>query len=85
MREVSKIYHKRPICGAHGQNFESVRLIDCYAPLLILAYGFIGSLLVLIGEIILDKKRKLTQPNLRRVDRSDLGLDLRGVELTAVR
>lgn len=46
-REVSKIYHKRPICDVHGQSFESVRLIDCYA---VLAYGFIGSILILIGE-----------------------------------
>lgn len=49
-RVVSKIYHKRPVCNAHGQSFDSVRLIDCYAALLVLLYGFLASFVVMIGE-----------------------------------
>lgn len=54
-RVQSQIYTKRPLCHSHGQNFESVRIIDCYAALLILAYGFAASILLLIGEFILNK------------------------------
>lgn len=54
-RVQSQVYRKRPQCDAHGQNFESVRLIDCYAALLVLAYGFIASILLLVCEIVLFK------------------------------
>lgn len=45
-RERSRIYKMRPKCDSDGKNFGSVRLIDCYAALLILVYGFLISLLV---------------------------------------
>lgn len=45
-----KIYRKRPVCEGHEQNFGSVRIIDCYAALLVLAYGYIISILLLILE-----------------------------------
>lgn len=62
MREVglqariqSRLYTKRPLCHSIGQSFESIRIIDCYAALLILAYGFVASFLLLIGEVIVSK------------------------------
>lgn len=56
-RQNLKIYRKRPLCDTHGQNFGSVRLIDCYAALLVLAYGFITSLLLLVCEKIAAKRK----------------------------
>lgn len=55
-RQNLKIYRKRPLCDNHGQNFGSVRLIDCYAALLVLAYGFITSLLLFACEKIVAKR-----------------------------
>lgn len=51
-RENKKIYRKRPICDAQGKTFDSVRLIDCYAALLMLLYGFSASLLIMGLEIV---------------------------------
>lgn len=60
MREVglqarvqSQIYKKRPKCEAQNQNFESVRIIDCYAALLVLAYGFAAAIILCLIEIIM--------------------------------
>lgn len=38
------------MCEGLNQNFESVRIIDCYAALLILAYGFMLSFMLLLME-----------------------------------
>lgn len=48
----SQVYTERPKCETIGQSFESVRLMDCYAALLFLAYGFAASILFLMGETI---------------------------------
>ncbi|XP_055698346.1 probable glutamate receptor [Phlebotomus papatasi] len=45
-RESSKLYMKKPICAAKGQNFDSVRLIDCYITIMIILLGYILSLVV---------------------------------------
>ena len=55
-RTQSKVYGKKPVCEAHGQIFDSVRIIDCYAALLILAYGFIAAVMLLLGERIAASK-----------------------------
>lgn len=59
-REKSRVYTSRPKCNSDGKNFGSVRLIDCYAVLFILIYGFIASIIIFGIEIAIKSKlRKL--------------------------
>lgn len=46
----------RPTCNSQSQNFESVRLIDCYAAFLVLCYGFGAALILLSIEFLLKTK-----------------------------
>lgn len=55
-RERLRIYKMRPKCDSEGKNFGSVRLIDCYAALLILVYGFFISLFTFCVEKMLKSK-----------------------------
>lgn len=55
-RERSRIYKSRPKCDSDGKNFGSVRLIDCYAAILILVYGFFAALLIFFVEIFTKAK-----------------------------
>lgn len=64
-REIRKYFRNRPICSSQGQNYDSVRLIDCYAALLILAYGCALSLMLLLAEKL---HVKLMQKKLRERD-----------------
>lgn len=57
-RENAKLYATKPTCGTEGQNFGSVRLIDCYAVWLVLGYGCATSLMILILEFITKKKMR---------------------------
>lgn len=60
LREKSRVYKSRPKCDSDGKNFGSVRLIDCYAALLILLYGFLASIIISGIEIAMKTKmRKL--------------------------
>lgn len=54
----SKIYRSRPLCKGNGQVFESVRIIDCYAAFLVMAYGFLISTSILIIERIFVNRNK---------------------------
>lgn len=45
-RERSRVYRSKPKCESDGKNFGSVRLVDCYAALFILVYGFVASVLI---------------------------------------
>lgn len=49
-RERLRLYRIRPNCDPVGKNFGSVRLNDCYAAILILGYGFFGSVMMLCIE-----------------------------------
>lgn len=51
-RERLRLYRTRPNCDPVGKNFGSVRLNDCYAAVLIMAYGFLGSFIMLCIEQI---------------------------------
>lgn len=55
-RENAKLYTAKPTCGSKGQNFGSVRLIDCYAVWLVLGYGCALALIILFMEFITMKK-----------------------------
>lgn len=50
LRQKSRFYTNRPKCDSDGKSFGSVRLIDCYAALLILVYGFLISFLIFCAE-----------------------------------
>lgn len=56
-RENAKLYTDKPTCSSKGQNFGSVRLIDCYAVWLVLGYGCALSAIILFMEFV--TKRKL--------------------------
>lgn len=55
-RERARIYKMRPKCDSDGKNFGSVRLIDCYAALLILVYGFVASFAIFCVEKFIKSK-----------------------------
>lgn len=55
IRERSRVYTKRPTCDSNGKNFGSVRLMDCYAAVLIFAYGCVASFLIFCIENIIRK------------------------------
>lgn len=50
--EKARRYTDPPICSSSGQNFQSVRITECYAPFLVLCYGMVTALLFLIFEAI---------------------------------
>lgn len=56
LRQRSRFYVQRPKCDSDGKNFGSVRLMDCYAALLILVYGFAISIFIFCIEKILKSK-----------------------------
>lgn len=65
-RERSRIYKMRPKCDSDGKNFGSVRLIDCYAAMLILVYGFVASFMMFCVETFF--KSKLHQRCVTRIE-----------------
>lgn len=61
-RERARVIVLKPKCSSDGKNFGSVRLIDCYAALMILVYGLVTSLLIFAVEIFTRLKiRKFLQ------------------------
>lgn len=56
MREKDRVMISKPKCNSDGKNFGSVRLIDCYAALMALVYGFFASLLIFGAEILATTK-----------------------------
>lgn len=55
-RIQAKMYAKRPVCLSSA-SFSSVHISDCYAPFLVLAYGFVISVILLVIEVILKSGR----------------------------
>lgn len=62
-RENLKIYAKRPQCTASGSSYGSVRFTECSPVVLLLAYGFAASSILLIIELLLNRysKRNIVQ------------------------
>lgn len=58
-RELNRIYSKHPKCNSNGQSFGSVRLIDCYAAILVLCYGFLFSFVTLLLEMLLKYRERV--------------------------
>lgn len=52
LRERARVTISKPKCNSDGKNFGSVRLIDCYAALMVLVYGFLASLIFFGAEIL---------------------------------
>ena len=50
-REYKRWYHQKPKCADNSQGFVSVRIQDFYPALVVFAYGFVLSLVILILEI----------------------------------
>lgn len=57
-REIARVFSTKPKCSSDGKNFGSVRLIDCYAALMILVYGLFASILILFVEKFIKFKLK---------------------------
>lgn len=55
-RERSKFYAEKPVCSSSSQNFGSVRIIDCYAALLVFCYGIAASISMLFVEHLFKRK-----------------------------
>lgn len=55
-RESSKLYQKKPICSAKGQNFDSVRLIDCYMTITIILSGYAVSFIIFVLEHLINRR-----------------------------
>lgn len=55
-RERARVYRSKPKCTSDGKNFGSVRLIDCYAAILIFVYGFFAALFVFGAEMFMKYK-----------------------------
>lgn len=55
LRERARVYTDRPKCNADGKNFDSVRLIDCYAAFVLFGYGAGASILLLVVEYAVAK------------------------------
>lgn len=51
-RERARMMTSKPKCDTDGKNFGSVRLIDCFAALMVLVYGLFASLLIFGAEIL---------------------------------
>lgn len=46
---------KKPICNSHVTRFESVRIVDCFAVIVMIFYGIAAALFLLCIELILKK------------------------------
>lgn len=56
-RERARIYRTRPKCEfSDGKNFGSVRVIDCYAAVLMFAYGLLLSFFIFCCEVFMRSK-----------------------------
>ncbi|XP_059610088.1 glutamate receptor 2-like [Phlebotomus argentipes] len=55
-RVESKLYTRKPVCSGKGQNFGSVRLIDCHMIVTIIISGYILSLFILLLEHLVKRK-----------------------------
>ncbi|KAJ9598629.1 hypothetical protein L9F63_010683 [Diploptera punctata] len=58
-REDKKWFHQKPKCETAGQNFVIVNFQDFYPALLVLAYGILGSIGILMAELLYKKKQRL--------------------------
>lgn len=56
-RERLRFFKLRPKCDSDGKSFGSVRLMDCYAALLILVYGYLAALIMFCLEKSVEIKR----------------------------
>lgn len=72
LREKSRVMISKPKCDSDGKNFGSVRLIDCYAALMVLVYGFCASLLTFGAELLaVAKLNKMCRVN-PRIDKEEI-------------
>lgn len=46
---------KKPICNSNVNRFESVRIVDCFAVIVMIFYGISAALILLCVELILNK------------------------------
>lgn len=53
IQTVEKVRRRtdKPTCNSQVHNFESVRIIDCYAAFLVLCYGMAAALLIFCIEV----------------------------------
>lgn len=57
-RERSRVYTQKPKCSLGNQNFESVRMSDCYAAFMVLVYGFAASFGIFLIENLVKLNEK---------------------------
>ena len=57
-REEKRWYYQKPKCETAGQNFVSVGIQEFYPALLVHAYGIIGSIGILVTEILFFKRQQ---------------------------
>jgi hypothetical protein len=55
-REDKRWFYHKPKCESAGQNFVSVGLQEFYPVLVVLGYGIIGSIGILVVEILFFKR-----------------------------
>lgn len=58
-REDKRWFYHKPKCETAGQNFVSVGIQEFYPVLVVLAYGIVGSVGVLIIEILFFKRQQI--------------------------
>jgi hypothetical protein len=58
-REDKRWFYHKPKCETAGHNFVSVGIQEFYPALVILAYGIIGSIGILITEILFFKRQQV--------------------------
>lgn len=57
-RERLRFFKLRPRCDSDGKSFGSVRLMDCYAALLILVYGYLAAFIMFCLEKSVEFKQQ---------------------------
>lgn len=72
-REKARVIISKPKCNADGKNFDSVRLIDCYAAFMVLVYGIAISILLFGTEI-------LTKCNINKISEMNVGVTEEEIE-----
>lgn len=67
--EKARRYTDQPVCSSRGQNFDSVRISECYAPFLVLCYGIVAALLFLSLEAFNKIECRFLNNNLNNIFR----------------
>lgn len=73
LRERARAMISKPKCDSDGKNFGSVRLIDCYAALMVLVYGFGAAMLTFGAELLAMTKINAICRKLKpRIDKDEI-------------